>query len=589
MSDGPEERSRTRVFHTALDVLLATLAKSAKTAALYKEGHGTSVQIAERVLELLMKTLGDRTTLVLEVKAKGFVHEELELPGSPESAVMSAALHTLGVGQLLFTNRLTREGVEQFFKILRLKPDGKTTLTDLQKLVQQTRIDGLQMTYILDFVVTGEKEEDNQPPGRLSEEQIQAFVLASSLPDMLTLLLRQNENLHGKEAEEVDSLLSSVLSREAAFEDVEEGMPWPLYDPRIRARLQELAGRAEAKPRTRNALVSWASVVRRADSAPLRDHAAHEKAEAMEWCLRRIHGHLDRPANAHQPKFAVAAYGRIIGDLGTEGRLDVLLREFERLKAMSSDARLAPHWPVLRTCIDERVVGSAFAQRVAERVSGLSPHHPDFERLGELLVFLGAGMMPLLVEQLPRVQEKAHLAGICSLLAAAGRSLGGEALTAALKDPDYFVVVIVAGILAQLGVDDHAAPLAALLKHSHPKVRETAWRALAKSPAKPALDGMLAYAAEADPEEAEKAIIAMSLAPREGLAAGFIAACRRSPHERTQVAVITALGRLPSPATIAFLKEHVRRTWYEVMSGRRKDLCAAAKRSLEALHKDGHA
>ena len=102
------------------------------------------------------------------------------------------------------------------------------------------------------------------------------------------------------------------------------------------------------------------------------------------------------------------------------------------------------------------------------------------------------------------------------------------------------------------------------------------------------MDGMFEYLAAADPKEAGKAIIAMSIVPRPGLDAGFIAACRRTPHERTQVAIITVLGRMPGHATVVYLKEHVRRTWYEVMTGRRKELCAAAKQSLNALSKDGH-
>lgn len=589
MPDATDDQPRTRAFQMALDALVPALAKSAKNQALYKDGHATGVSIAERALDLLLKTMGDRATLVLEVKAKSFVHEERELASSPETAGMASALHTLGVGQLLFTNRVTREGMDRFFKILLLKPDAKTSLTDLQKQVQAERIDGLQMTFILDFVVTGEREEEDQPPGRLSEEQVQAFLRARTLPDLLTLLLRQNEPLRGKAAEAVDSLLASVLERDAPLEDLEEGMPWDLYDPRLRARIAELAAAAREGTRERDALLSWASVHDRADRVALREHAAHETYQAAAWCLDRVHQRLERPANAHQPKFAVAAYGRLIGDLGRGGSLDALLAEFARWKAMSADAAWAPHWPALRAVIDGSVTGPALAQRVVERVATLAPAQPGFERVVELLLFLGEPVMPLLLEQLPRVQDKAHRAALCALLAVAARSLGAKALLAALKDPDYFVVLNVAGILTQLGADAHAAPLAALLKHAHPKVREASWRALAKSAAAPAMKGLFDYVAAGEPEETEKAVIAMSLAPRNGLAEGFIAAFRLTAHERTRVSLVVALGRCPGAATVPFLKEQVRRTWYEVMTGRRKDVSAAAKGALETLRKDGHA
>lgn len=588
MPDLPKDGLKSRAFAASLDTLLSSLAKSAKTAALYKEGHATSLQIAERAVDVLLKTLGEGTTLTLEVKGKSFIHEEQELPSSPEASVLAASLHTLGIGQLLFTNRVTREGMTQFFKLILLKPDGKATLSDLQKIAQQTRIDGLQLTFLQDFVVTGEAEIAEQIPGQFTEEQVQAFVRARTLPDFLTLLLRQNEVLRGKEVEVVDSLLASVLDRDAGVEALEAGMPWSRYDPRIRERLQALALEARAgERRTRDGLLSWASVFTREDLAALHGHRVHEKYEVVRWSVQRLHGLLARPANAHQPKFSVAVYGRMLRELGRDAKIDDILTEFERWEGMAKDAALTPHMAALKAGIEESLVCPVFAAAAAAKTADLSAHHPDFERLTALLAYLGEGMTPLLLDGLALVQDKAHRANLCALITGVCGKSGTKPLLAALKHEDYFLVVNVVSILATIGGEAHGAKLAPLLKHSHPKVRESVWRALAKSSDPIVNAAMLAYIAEAPPEETAKVVIAMSLTPREGLDAGFIAACRKTPHEQTQVAIITALGRFHGAATITFLKEQVRRTWYEVLTGRRKALSAAGKSSLEALRKDG--
>ncbi|MEK7742776.1 MAG: hypothetical protein AAB578_00165, partial [Elusimicrobiota bacterium] len=129
-------------------------------------------------------------------------------------------------------------GFLELFRVLLLKPDEKNTLTDLQKAVQGTRIDGLQMMFILSFVVTGE-EEHKQMPGQLSEDQIAAFAAARDLPDFLALLQHQNEKLSGKEAEKVADLLDSLRYRDLTLEKFAEEFPWASYDPRLQARFAE--------------------------------------------------------------------------------------------------------------------------------------------------------------------------------------------------------------------------------------------------------------------------------------------------------------------------------------------------------------
>ena len=99
--------------------------------------------------------------------------------------MFGSTLHTLGIGQILFTNRVAKEGIYEFLKILTIKPDEQNSLTSIQQAIQKTRIDGMQLSFVLSFVATGETEESSQSPGQLTEEQITAFINAETMPDFL--------------------------------------------------------------------------------------------------------------------------------------------------------------------------------------------------------------------------------------------------------------------------------------------------------------------------------------------------------------------------------------------------------------------
>ncbi|MBI4425234.1 MAG: hypothetical protein HY554_16005, partial [Elusimicrobia bacterium] len=225
-----------RAKQVAIEQLVTGIVTGSKTVCLYRTGHPIIMQICERCVNLLKNALGQETTLTLDIKAKRLLVNDVELPETNDVNAFASTLHTLGVGQLLFTNRLAKEGVNDFFKMLVAKADEKTSLTDIQKAVQQVRIDGMQLTFVLSFVVTGEQAPTDQAPGHLTEEQVLAFLAARTLPDFLFLLLKQNEPLSGKAAENVTALLDSALNRELSVERFADGMPWASYDPRIKAR-----------------------------------------------------------------------------------------------------------------------------------------------------------------------------------------------------------------------------------------------------------------------------------------------------------------------------------------------------------------
>ncbi|MBI5238951.1 MAG: HEAT repeat domain-containing protein [Elusimicrobia bacterium] len=575
--DSPELRQK--LGDVAL--LLRTLVTSARTAALYQPGHSTIAQICERTKTILDKSLGGENTLTLDIKAKTVVVEESPLPNAPETAAFASALHTLGIGPIVLTNRLPPEGLCEFFKLLVAKPDGKTTLTDLQKMVQGLRIDGLQMVFVLSFVVTGEQDEQEQLPGQLSEEQVAAFIRSANLPDLLTLLLRQNEGLAGKEAETVTDLLCAVLERETTLDEFLAAMPWPRYDPRIRLRCEELAAQAAREADwTRDSLISWTGLLRRADRQALDSRNIHERPAALRWSLDLARALLDRPASPKQPKYARLAYARIIRELAADGRVPELLGELERFAGLE---------PALRKGVQEAVTSRAFAERLVAHIRLLPKDAPEAARLVEFLAFAGEDMMPLLLGELAGLADKAHRAQLCSLLARFAARTGTGPLLKALKNEDWFLVSNVVAILQEMG-DPAAVPrLLPLLDHKHAKAREAAARALLKFGGKDAADGLADFVARADPEDTAKIVVALSLLPVPGQDARLIAACRKTPHAATRVALVTALGRCPTGAALAFLKEQARRTWFEIMTGRNKELRRAARRSLETLRKDGHA
>lgn len=577
---------------TAIASFLASLVTSAKTAGLYKAGHPTLLQIAERTVGLLQKTLAQETNLTLDVKAKTVAIEESDFSETPEIVVFAGALHTLGVGQILFTNRITREGMYEFFRILTAKPDEKTSLSDLQKAVQQTKIDGLQMVFILSFVVTGETEQASQPPGQLSEEQIQAFLKAETLPDFLTLLLRQNEALHGKEAEAVSGLLDAVLYRETTLEKFTVEMPWSAYDKRLRARCDELRGlpyRPQIPGRRagwrRCALVSWAAVLEEADRAVLSSHETHSEKDALRFCLEHLHTLMDAPIGKSQLKYVLFAYTRLLISMGLFSDVAGLLKEYERWPAMEPSARRLLEAELLGKLLSASLVGqlSSYLNLIAEGSE-------DYSKITEFAHFFGPGIVPLLIDELHNVQDKSHRKKLGALLTILAKRLGDDAIIKALLDEDWLVVVTMVAVLTELCATNRSKPVAGLLKHGHQKVRESAVRFLGKFGDETAVKSLGEFAAEArHPEEVGKAVITLSLLNQPGVDSQLVAAFRKTKSHDSRVAIAMALGRHPSNAGVALLKETARRSWYEILTGRNKDLQEAARHSLELLRKEGRA
>lgn len=586
MEDTQEQTAEQARKKAAVAVFIASLATGAKTGGLYKAGHGTILQIAERLIGLLKKTLGQETTLTLDIKAKTAVLDGSELEPSAEITAFCSALHTLGIGQLLLTDRLTSEGMVDFFKVLTAKPDEKTSLADLQKGAQALRIDGLQMIFILNFVVTGEEEVKEQKPGRLSEEQILSYLQAKTLPDFLSLLLHQNEDLLGKEAEAVTDLLEGVLYREIAGEDFETRFDWGAYDPRIKARWTSF--RRPAERRDRGSLVTWASVHDKEELAQLHSHPSLERAEAVGTSLEHVLLIMSRPGEDRQLKYALYAYVRLLTELGRDGRVERLLEEHERWERMAEDPKTAELFGALLKPLQEGIPTPAFAQRFADAFAKLAADAERVEKCVRFISFFGSAVVPLLLEELRAMQDKDQRALFSRFLASVGKSVGRDPFIGALRDDDWLLVVAVVWILAEMGAQENNRYFIPLLKHGHRRVREAAMKALVRSATPAAIAALAGYVAtREDAEEASKAVIALSLMSASGVDVQLIGAFPKARLYHTQVGIATALGRFPGPEAERFLKATAKRSLIELITGRNKDLRLAARHSLERLKPEG--
>ncbi|MFH1726415.1 MAG: HEAT repeat domain-containing protein [Elusimicrobiota bacterium] len=579
----------------AVGVFVGSLVKGSRTISLYHAGHSVIPQVVGRVNQLLRAAIGEEPNLMLEVKAKSVLFEEGPLNETPEVVSLAASLHTLGIGQVLFTNRLTDEGMTQFMGILVWKPDEKRTLTDLQKAIQELRIDGMQLVSIMSFVVTGEQDEAQQEPGKLSEEQITAFTSAKTLPDFLHLLAKQNEPLTSKDAESISTLLDQVLYHDISLEQFLGSMPWSFYDPRIRAcwdRFQrDLGGR---KKWDRHALASQLTTFDANDLAALQERQSHEAKAAFRYALSEVHAILAKPAGDKQPKFALYAYARLLADLGRTGNLPPLLKEYEMWHRLASDPKWGSYLAILKTYVQDKVPTPALAQSMAAHLGAVEPGSEALQELHDFVLTVGRKIVPLLLDEIRRAADKQLRKKLSSLLAAVSRPFGPKALIDALGDEDYFLVVEVIGILDEMHYGEIVKHVAPLLRHQHPKVRGAAVRAAGRAGGPDAVEALASFIASGRyPEEAKLAVTALSLIGEPDVDARLIDSYHQNQEHQIRLAVVTALGRLPSALTRDFLEGVARRTWREWLNvwrewipGAKKSLRLAALASLNQIEEE---
>lgn len=573
--------------HAAIELFVRGLVKGARSVSLYKEGHAMVAQITTRVLALLAAARGREVSLSLDVKAKEAQLDGEPLPNTAEITEFASSLHTLGVGQITFSDRLQDAGMLELMRLLVLKPDDANPLELLQKKVQEAKIDGLQIVSKMSFVET--EEVSQQKPGELSEEQLQAFCAAASIPDFLTLLFKQNEPISSKEGAALTNLLDSALNREISAEALREKLPWSCYDPRILARFDELlADIRERRKWSGPALVCELSTFSNEDLAFLESGAEHRADAAFRLAVDQVHAILENPVGERQPKFALQAYARLLEDEGRAGALESLLAESAIWRKMAGDAKWGSYLAVLKHDVQERVPSAALSKALVAKLVAHEPESAAFKELEDFTLSLGDKMTPLLMEDLRGVQDKDGRRRLAALLARVCRTLDVKPVLDAISDPDYFHVMQALGILVEMGHPNAAECAARLLEHEHPKVRQTSLQTLRRLGGEVAVEGIYAFIASGKhPEETKLAVTTLSLIPGKTVADKLIAVYGRNEDYETRVAIATALGRFPGEKVVEFLQPLAAWNWWEWITGTNKDLRQAARTSLHQLKVEG--
>ncbi len=570
----------------ALGTLIGTLVKSSKTVTLYKDGHSMIGQIIGRVMQILKNAMGREHHLTFEINAKQILFDENELPETPESVALASALHTLGIGEVLFTDRLKNEGMLEFLRILVLKADGDNPLDHLQKRIQQVKIDGLTIKSIISFVETD--EVSTQKPGELTEEQITAFLKTDSLPDFLHLLFKQNEPLTSKEGQALTGTFDDLFSRGTTLKEFEKEMPWPDYDPRIRKRYDELLGAVRGRKKwDARGLGSDLSLMHPEEAEWIGKQDNHSVEKAFGWTLGLTHSIMEKPAGPKLPKFALLAYLRLLADLARWGKLESLLNECDRWRGMASSSTWAPHFGLLKKHVLEKLPTAKIAEAARAAVVKVEEGDKSLERLHDFVLTLGRKSVPLLLEELRNLEEKGSRQRLAAFLSGICRRLGGEDLVSSLKDEDYFFVVLVIGILSDVAPKDLPRHLRGALKYEHGKVRQAAIQALRRFGGADSAKALSAFITMTKHvSEARLAVTALSLINESSVPDKLVAAYGVLEDYQARVAIVTALGRFPSRKTREFLAPAAKRGFVEWLTGRNAELRRAARESLVQVDKE---
>jgi hypothetical protein len=574
------DKAAFRKKQAVLLTFLGSLVKSSKNVTLYKDGHDMIGQIIERVMRMLEGAMGGEHQLTLEVKAKDVLFEGQEIENQPEVMGFAVQMHTLGVGQITFNNRLTPEGMLELMRIMTWKADDDHPLTELQKKIQELRIDGLSLNSIVSFITT--EEESTEAPGALSEQQITAFCATKTLPDFVYLLFKQNEPLNSKAGHALGNLFEQFFLQEVTAEEFTKNFPWSDYDARIRSHWDIFqSDLAKGDHFTAQLLSTQMSAVTDADHAFSEEHKPHEAAPAFTYTLNHVHELLESPAGEKQPKYALEAYARLLEELGHDGSLDTLLGEYEIWRTSGANARWAGYLTELKGAVQERVPSAALSGALTRKILSFDAGKEERQQLADFYLTVGHGLTPHLLEDLRHLKDKQERQTLSTLIAQTSMRLGPEPIVEALKDDDYFFVVILVQIILEMNHPQTAHFLQPLLKYKHAKVRSAAVQGLRRFGGPVAVEGLAKFISSGlHAEEAPPAVTALSLIPEDTVGRRLVTIFSTVGDYNTRVALLTALGRFPSKAAEKLLTEEAKQTWHEWFSGVNKELRATAKESL---------
>jgi len=402
------------------------------------------------------------------------------------------------------------------------------------------------------------------------------------VPDFLCLLLQQNERLPGRQARFITDLLVSALHREISAQKFEADMLWSRLDPRIRERWVRFQDDLHKRAKwDRPALVSELATLTEDDLERIRSQRSLRPREALLYALDKARSVLKHPVGEKQPRFSLLAYSGMLFDLGASGSIGVLLEEHAFFKSLGSEGGMGDHQAALAKLVEEKVPSHGLAAGLASWLDAVGPETEQFRQAVEFAVWLGAKIVPLLVDQLRQSPNKAARRGLCSLLAALSRKFGERPLLSALADSDHEQVIQALRILSDLGLPDTVQHISALLYHPEPRVREAAVQALGRIGGPVVVNALIRFVKARVPSaEALRALAAVSSLREEGVAGKLLEAYPRVGYE-VQVGIVSALGRFQDDGTRAFLEPIAKGTLMERLKGRNKELRLAARAALK--------
>lgn len=589
MDDTAEDKIARQLNKAAIETFIGSLMPSAKMMSLYKPGHPAILPITERVKNVLMKALGPDTTLVVDIKGKNVSVEEINLAETKDINLLATTLHTFGIGQVLFTNRVTGEGMYEFLKVLLLKASENNSLTQIQQELQKLKIPGLQMSFVVSVVDAGNTRLEDQKPGQLSEEQIAAFTRAETVQDFLFLLLRQNEALTGKAAEAVTAALDNTLNREMSLEQFQAAMLWDHYDPRIRACWYRFMQTHHWPPKDRKnkslqkldrkSVISQAGLFLNADLEALKVRTTQDKPRAIRFALETVHGVLQKPSVPVQARLALMAYGRLLTELGGDGDIQSLFAEFRKWQQPK------PYSEIILKILEEKVASPVLAKNITAYLASQQEKTAGFAEVENFVAVLGIKNIHLFLEELRELEDIHGRRKLCLLLTAVCKRLRSiQPLVPALADPDWFLVRNVVMILGDVNFPETAQLVAPALRHEHPKVREAAVRSLGKAGGPAAVDALASFILKWDNrEETFMAITALSFLTQPGIEEKLIEIYNKVDHYETRVAIAAAFSRLVTPPSLKFLAVISKRSILELITGANKVLRSTARDSFEKV------
>jgi len=582
MAAAPVDKKRLAVIENFVEAFI----KGAKTMALYEKGHEMIMQIVGRVNNLLKSALGHEPNLTVNVKSKNILYEGNPLEETEEMIGFASSLHVLGIGQIMFGDKLADEGMLKFMKMVTERPDLKRTLVDMQQGVHTTRIDGLQLVSIVSAIETVEEVEE-QTPGQLTPEQVEVFSVAKTLPDFLFMLFYQNEPLTGKKADNLTILFDEVMDHSIPLSEFQSNMPWDLYDPKILQAWSRLVKEIEGRKKwTRDLLLSDLSVQTEEDHAFREAQKSLEAETAFKFSLAEVHLILEKPAGDKQPKYAMFAYMRLLEDLGRRGDLAGMLKEVDTWRTMANDKKWAAYLAALRKDVQERVPTRAMAASLVRAVE-TPPEAPMLQEYLDFILTVGHTFIPMLLEETREIKEREHRQTLSSILVSVCRRLGPEDLFDALEDEDYFQLLLVVGILTELNMPGSGEKVVPLLKNKNAKVRRAVLQSLRKFGGAASVDGMADFiVTHEDEDEAKLAVTSLSLVNHDSVGKKLVEIYLRKEAYNIRVALVTALGRFGSQDTLNFLESLDHWGWLEFLTGKNKGLRDAVRSSIEQVKKD---